>query len=414
MPGTNEQKPSSATQDIMSMEDEHQLYTYSKYPIAIEKGEGAFVYDIDSNRYLDFYGGHAVALTGHCHPKVVHAIQNQAATLIFYSNAVYNSTRAKAAEALVKLTPEGITKVFFCNSGAEANETAIKAARLHTGRTQIIAMKEGFHGRTYGSMSATGIDKYRIFPPLVPGIDFAEFGSLESIKALASQETAAIILEPIQSMAGVRVAAKEYFIALRNLCDELGILLIFDEVQTGMGRTGAPFYSTLIGVTPDIITSAKGIASGVPMGACFLQEKIAAGIKPGQQGSTFGGGPLACAAALATAELLQEQRLPENAAAMGDYLMRKLVSMPHVKDVRGQGLLIGIEFGQDAKPLVKQLLKHQVLVSGSEDPKTIRLLPPLVISQEHADIFLAALKSATDEVFGAKDTVKQSTAGDAQ
>lgn len=394
---------------VKSTEDAFQLKTYAKFNLAVERGEGNYVYDTTGRRYLDFYGGHCVTTTGHCHPRVVAALREQAGKLIFYSNVVYSSIRAAAAKAIVGLAPPGMTQVFFCNSGAEANETAIKAARRHTGRTFVIAMRQGFHGRTYGAMSATGFDKYRAYPPDVPGIHFAEFGDAGSVEALMDQfpgEVAAVILEPIQSMAGVRVAPHEYYRRLRDLCDARGAVLVFDEVQTGFGRTGENFFAQTVGVTPDLITMAKGIASGVPMGAVLFKKEIADRIGNGDHGTTFGGGPLACAAALATAEVLIDEKLAANSREQGDYLMRSLRDrrIPALTEVRGAGLIIGVEFAHEAKKLVPAMLERGVLIGSSEDPRTIRLIPPLTVRRGECDELITALHGAADGLFSHKET----------
>ncbi len=389
---------------IKAMEDAYQLKTYAKHELALEQGEGNYVFDSTGRRYLDFYGGHCVTTTGHCHPRVVAAIRNQAEKLIFYSNVVYSSIRAEAARAIIMLAPEGMTQVFFCNSGTEANETAIKAARKYTGRTTIIAMNDGFHGRTYGSMSATGFAKYRIFPPNLPGIRFADFGKLASVQEQyleAGGDVGAVMLEPIQSMAGVRIAEPAYYRQLREFCDANGVLLVFDEVQTGFARTGANFFAQTIGITPDLITLAKGIASGVPMGAVIFSQAIAEKIGNGEHGSTFGGGPLACAAAKATAEVIAEEHLADNARELGGYLMDTLrkASIPGLVEVRGIGLLIGVEFEGDGKYMVPALLQRGILIGSSEDPHTIRLIPPLTIGRAECDQLVAALGDAATELF---------------
>src|SRR5678816_252629 len=242
---------------VANTEDQFQLATYKKMPIAAERGEGVWIYTTDRHKYLDLYGGHAVAGTGHCHPHVVHALRRQAGELLFYSNLVYSSARARAAEKLVSIAPSNLTKCFFCNSGTEANENAMRMARMATGREKIITFSGGFHGRTADSISATFLGKYReLGKPNVPGHLEAEFGNVESVRALADDDTAAIMLEPIQSMAGVRMAQPEFYVALRRLCDERGIVLIYDEVQTGVGRTGQWFFAGRDGVVPDIVTLA--------------------------------------------------------------------------------------------------------------------------------------------------------------
>src|SRR3981081_73496 len=286
--------------ETISLEDQYQLPTYKKMPIVAERGEGVWIFASNGDRYLDLYGGHAVAGTGHCHPRVVSAIREQSAKLLFYSNLVYSEARARAAEKLVSVAPALLTKAFFCNSGTEANENAMRMARMATGRENIVTFSGGFHGRTADAISATFLGRYReIGKPNVPGHLQAEFGDIESVRALADESVAAIMLEPIQSMAGVRSAAPSFYRALRELCDERGIVLIYDEVQTGVGRTGDWLFAdsdASDGVVPDIVTLAKALGSGVPVGACLVTERIASHIKENDLGTTFGGGRIAMAA----------------------------------------------------------------------------------------------------------------------
>ena len=279
--------------EIKESEEENQVATYAKMNISVEKGKGSWIWTSAGEKYLDLYGGHAVCGTGHAHPHVVEAIKQQADKVLFYSNLVYSEMRARAAEKLVSVAPKSLTKVFFCNSGTEANENAMRMARFATGREKIITFSGGFHGRTADSISATFLGKYReIGKPNVPDHVCAEFGDLESVRSLADKSTAAIMLEPIQSMFGCREAAPEFFRGLREICDEHGIMLVFDEVQTGVGRTGNWFFggsSLADGVEPDIISLAKSLGSGVPVGACLVNEKIAQNIKTNDLGTTFGG-----------------------------------------------------------------------------------------------------------------------------
>jgi len=380
---------------LMRKEDAYQLNTYKKFPLVLVKGKGMYVSDADGTRYLDFYGGHAVALTGHCHPKVIAALKKQLDKLLFYSNVAYSDIRAEAAEALISAAP-GFGKVFFCNSGAEANEAAMRVAKKFTGKKGIIAMKGGFHGRTTGALSATGIGKYRT-GELLSSVSFAEFGSIESVKSLLAPDTAAIILEPIQSMAGVNAAGKGYYKGLRELCDSKGIMLIFDEVQTGFGRTGKMFAAQAFGVAPDIITLAKGIASGVPMGAVLLREKVAKTITYGELGSTFGGSPLACAGLKATIEVIADEKLVENAYAMGMYIKKTFSGMKGLVRVRGEGLLLGLEFGHDVSGIAAALLKENIIVSTSEAKNVLRLLPPLIIGKTHVDTLHRAMEKVLQD-----------------
>src|ERR1044071_9703654 len=274
--------------DIAASEEQFQLATYKKMAVAAERGDGVWIYTSDGEKYLDLYGGHAVAGTGHCHPHVVKALREQSEKLLFYSNLVYSDTRAKAAEKLVALAPAALTKAFFCNSGTEANENAMRMARMYTGREKVVTFTGGFHGRTADSISATFLGKYReIGKPNVPGHLEAEFGNIDSIRELADDTVAAIMLEPIQSMAGVNMAQPDFYRALRTLCDERGIVLIYDEVQTGVGRTGEWFFAGSeagSGVVPDIVTLAKALGSGVPVGACLVRDEVASHIKENDLG----------------------------------------------------------------------------------------------------------------------------------
>src|SRR5213080_1679922 len=277
-------------QEITELEEQFQLATYKKMPVVAERGEGVWIFTSEGHRYLDLYGGHAVAGTGHCHPHVVKAIKNQSDKLLFYSNLVYSEARARAAEKLVSIAPESLTKAFFCNSGTEANENAMRMARMATGREQIISFSGGFHGRTADAISATFLGKYReLGKPNVPGHLRAEFGDIDSVRAVADDSVAAVMLEPIQSMAGVKMAAPSFYRQLRELCDEGGIILFYDEVQTGVGRTGEWFFAGSDagdGVVSDIITVAKALGSGIPVGACVVTERIASHIKENDLGTT--------------------------------------------------------------------------------------------------------------------------------
>jgi acetylornithine aminotransferase/acetylornithine/N-succinyldiaminopimelate aminotransferase len=382
--------------DIAASEEQFQLATYKKMPVAAERGEGVWIYTSDGEKYLDLYGGHAVAGTGHCHPRVVAAIREQSERLLFYSNLVYSETRARAAEKLVSVAPDSLTKAFFCNSGTEANENAMRMARMATGRSNIITFTGGFHGRTADAISATFLGKYReIGKPNVPGHLAAEFGDIESVRAAADDSVAAIMLEPIQSMAGVRTAAPEFFRALRDLCDERGIILIYDEVQTGIGRTGEWFFagSALCDrVVPDIVTLAKALGSGIPVGACLVTDAIAAHIKENDLGTTFGGGMIAMAAVSATLAAIEQDEMLANVRAVESYLRERLREIEQVVRVRGAGFLLGIEFADKAAPIHKALLERMIITGTSSDPNVLRLLPPLCLNREQVDLFVDALQ----------------------
>ena len=384
-------------ESVLSVEDRFQLATYKKMPIAAERGEGVWIYTSDGDKYLDLYGGHAVAGTGHCHPHVVNALRKQAGELLFYSNLVYSGARARAAEKLVSIAPSTLTKAFFCNSGTEANENAMRMARMATGREQIISFSGGFHGRTADSISATFLGKYReLGKPNVPGHLEAEFGNLDSVRELADGNVAAIMLEPIQSMGGVRMAQPEFYRSLRALCDERGIVLIYDEVQTGVGRTGEWFFAGSEaggGVVPDVVTLAKALGSGVPVGACLVNEAIASHIKENDLGTTFGGGMLAMAAVTATLEAIEMDGMLENVRRVEAYLRSRLRELERVVAVHGLGFLLGIEFNDNAAAVHKHLLERKIITGTSSNPKVLRLLPPLCLTEEHVDQFVLATDS---------------------
>src|SRR5918912_3633961 len=386
---------------IKASEDRFQLATYKKMAVAAERGLGVWLYASDGERYLDLYGGHAVAGTGHCHPRVVAAIKAQAEKLLFYSNLVYSDVRARVAERLVSLAPEPISKAFFCNSGTEANENAMRMARMATGREKIITFSGSFHGRTADAISATALGKYReLGKPNVPGHLFAEFGDIESVEKLADETIAAIMLEPIQSMAGVRMADAEFYKRLRELCDARGIILIYDEVQTGVGRTGEWFFSGSAAggrVVPDIITLAKALGSGVPVGACLVNETIASHVKENDLGTTFGGGMLAMAAVLATLEAIEADGMLPNVKAVESSLRGRLSDVPQVKGVRGLGFLLGLQFKEKAAPVHKALLERRIITGTSSDANVLRLLPPLCLKHEEVDLFVDALRAVTSD-----------------
>lgn len=386
---------------IRALEDRFQLATYKKMPIVAERGAGVWLYAADGQKYLDLYGGHAVAGTGHSHPHVVAAIREQSEKLLFYSNLVYSEARARAAEKLISISPALLTKVFFCNSGTEANENAMRMARMTTGSENVISFSASFHGRTADSISASFLGKYReLGKPSVPGHLQAEFGDIDSVRALADESVAAIILEPIQSMAGVRTATPEFFRSLKELCDDRGIILIYDEVQTGVGRTGEWFFAGSKaggGVVPDIITLAKSLGSGIPVGACLVSEKVAAHIKENDLGTTFGGGMIAMAAVTATLEAIEKDGLLENVKRVESHLRDRVTEIPQVKGVRGLGFLLGLEFAENSASIHKGLLERNVITGTSSDPKVLRLLPPLCLTTAEVDLFVDVLKDVLAE-----------------
>jgi len=387
------------TDDAISCEDQFQIPTYSKIPIVLARGEGAYVWDADGSQFLDLYGGHCVTLLGHCPRRVVDAIREQVGRLIFYSNAVYSPVRATAARALAEMTPEGLRHVFFCNSGSEANETALKLARKSTRKSHVIAMQNGFHGRTLGSLAVTSNERYRSpYVDVLAETTFVPFGDSAAIDAVFTErsDVAAVILEPIQSMAGVIDAPNEYYRTLRELCDRHGAALIFDEVQTGVGRTGTFSISEQLGVKPDLITLAKSLGSGIPVGAVLVSDALAATVASGDQGTTFGGGMIAMAAVEATLHTIKDEHLMERAAVVFDHLEARI--SPVVRSIRGRGCLIGLELDSPAAPVRAELLQRGIITGSADDPNVVRLMPPLNIPLDALDDFATALEMSLDAV----------------
>ncbi len=378
--------------NTIKIENKYQLLTYEKFPLVINKGKGCYVWDENGEKYLDFYGGHAVALVGHCHPIIIKAVSKQLKELIFYSNVVYNPQRAIAAKSLIELTKGKFTSVFFCNSGAEANETALKLAKKFTQKDEIISFIGSFHGRTIGSLSVTGFEKYhKEIGSLMPNVKFAKLGDIESVKKLITNNTAAVILEPIQSIAGINEAPSDFYIQLKKLCEEKSIILIFDEVQTGLGRTGKMFYGEHYKITPDIITLAKGIAGGLPAGAVLVSKKILDSVKLNDQGSTFGGGPVICVAITAVLKIIKDYHLTENANKIGNFLIKEINKLPHVIKVNGKGLLLGIELDVAAKKVQYGLLNKKIITGTSSNPQVLRVMPPLIITKNETLLFIKKL-----------------------
>jgi acetylornithine/succinyldiaminopimelate/putrescine aminotransferase len=371
-------------------ERQYELGTYTKYPVALARGAGCRVTDVDEREYLDFYAGHAVALVGHCHPRVVAALQGQAASLMFYSNLCYQPPRGHVAERLVTGAPEGIGKVFFCNSGSEANEAALKMARRYTGKTEIISFTNAFHGRTMAALGATALPGYHLFEPSLPGYRYATFGDLASVEALIGPDTAGVIVEKIQSIGGIQVAEPAFYQGLRALCDAHGLVLIADEVQTGLGRCGgALWFSQQVGMRPDLMTAAKALGGGFPIGATFVSSQIAETIRPNEHGTTFGGGPLAMACVEAVLDVIADEGLIARAALLGQRLSAGLADIPGVTAVRGAGLLLGVDLAEPAGPVVARGWQAGVLVGTSKPTHTVRVIPPLIISESDVDEFLA-------------------------
>jgi len=400
---TSMTSPAAMTRDeLMQLEDRLQLRTYNKLPIVVERAEGSWLWDVDGRRYLDFYGGHCVALLGHAHPRVVRAVTEQSRSILFYSNLVYSPVRARAAKKLMDLAPCEMKQVFFCSTGTEANETALKLARKATGRARVVAMDGDFHGRTMGSLAATSHQKYRdgyekVFPETV----FVPFGDEAALREALRHEAgvAAVIVEPIQSMAGVTTAPASYFQAMRRLCDEAGTMLVFDEVQTGVGRTGTFSISDRYGMRPDMITLAKSLGSGVPVGAVLVNQKIADTVGYGDQGTTFGGGMMAMAAMEATLDALREDGLMERATEIHDRIFDGI--RKYGGTLRGEGCLIGLEASRPVAPILKGLRDEGVIAGGSLDPNVMRLMPPLTATDEEVDFFIDAFARVVEPMLAA-------------
>jgi len=379
---------------------------YWKRPLVIVRGRGATLWDADGRRYIDCTGNYGVAITGHSHPRVVEAIKAQAEELISCHGTFYNEARSEFLGKLMALAPKGLDRAFLSNSGAEAVEFALKLARRSTGRTGIVAMMGAFHGKTMGALSATWNKKYRApFEPLVPGFSHVPFGNIDRAGEAVTDETAAVIAEPIQGESGINVPPADFLPALRDLCDDRGALLIVDEVQTGLGRTGKMFAVEHWGVQPDILCLAKAVASGLPMAVTLAKDEVMSSLGVGEHSSTFGGGPVACAAASATLDVLLEERLPERAARLGRRFMEELDGLGEkyriVRENRGLGLMVGVELRFDILNVILGLLDRGVLILDA-GRNVARFLPPLVIEEGQLDAVVAALDEALGEEEGAR------------
>ena len=364
---------------------------YPLFDIEIVRGNGCYTYDSAGTEYLDLYGGHAVISVGHSHPHYVHAIKEQAAKLVFYSNSVVNSLQQRLADKLGRISGYDDYQLFLINSGAEANENALKLASFHTARRRIISFAKSFHGRT--SLAVEVTDNPRIVSPVNNNgnVTFLPLGDIYAVRAeLGKGDVSAVIIEGIQGVGGIQVPSNEFLQQLREECDKHGTVLILDEIQSGYGRSGRFFAHQWAGIRPDIITVAKGIANGFPMGAVLISPKFTPTY--GMLGTTFGGNHLACAAAIAVLEIFEREGLVENARRVGDHLLGELAKIPQIKEVRGRGLMIGIEMDRPVKELRTRLLKEQHVFTGVSGTNVIRLLPPLVLTMEQADEFLHRFK----------------------
>ncbi len=389
------------TDEIKALNDAHVINTYGERTVALSRGEGMLLWDAEGKEYLDFFAGIAVCNLGHCHPAVTQAICDQAKKLVHVSNLYYIEAQTLLAAALCKHS--FAEKWFFCNGGAEANEAAIKLARRYwekqgTPKPGIVTAQQSFHGRTIATVTATGQPKYHDgFQPLVPGFSYVPYNDLAALEAAITPDVGAVLLEPIQGEGGVRVPDEAYWKQVRQLCDDKNVLLILDEVQTGLGRTGPLFAHQGYGITPDIMTLAKGLGNGVPIGAMGCTDGVATGFDVGSHACTFGGNPLSAAAAVATLSALTAPGFLEAAQEQSTYLFARLAevaaSCDAVVEVRGKGLMVGIEFDQPVAPLVTTLIDSGV-ICGPAGPNVLRFLPPLIVEESHIDRVISLLKAS--------------------
>jgi acetylornithine/LysW-gamma-L-lysine aminotransferase len=382
-------------------EDQYMGNLYQRFPVTIEKGVKAHVWDVDGKEYIDCMGGYGVALVGHQNQRVNNAIKEQIDKIITVHSSLYNKTREEFLKTLIRLTPKGLTQVHLNNSGAEAIEAAMKFARKFTGKKGMVAMKGSYHGKSFGALSLTFNPKYRkAFAPLVEKVSFASYGDIESLRSVIDDDTAFVILEPIQGESGIIVAPDGFLQEVRKLCDEKGILLIFDEIQAGLGRTGRLWACDHWNTVPDILCLAKGIAGGVPMGATVVRPDILDSMGKGEHSSTFGGNPISCAAGTAALKALTEDGLIENSEKMGKMFREGLEKLKEkhniIREIRGKGLMIGIEMKFEVRDILMGLIKEGVLMLYS-GRNILRILPPLVISEEDVTKVLHALDSVLSE-----------------
>jgi len=382
-------------------EDQFMGNLYQRFPVTIEKGEGAHVWDVEGKEYIDCMGGYGVALVGHKNKRVNDAIREQIEKIITVHSSLYNKTREEFLALLIELAPKGLTQVHLNNSGAEAIEAAMKFARKFTGKKGMVAMKGSYHGKSFGALSLTFSPKYRKpFAPLIEKVSFASYGDIESLHSVIDEDTALIILEPIQGESGIIVAPEGFLQEVRKICDEKGIVLIFDEIQAGLGRTGRLWACDHWNTAPDILCLAKGIAGGVPMGATLVRPDILASMSKGEHSSTFGGNPISCAAGIAALKAITEDGLIENSEKMGKLFREGLEKLKEkhsmIREVRGKGLMIGIEMKFEVKDILMELIKKGVLMLYS-GRNILRILPPLVISEDDVTKVLHALDSVLTE-----------------
>jgi acetylornithine/LysW-gamma-L-lysine aminotransferase len=392
---------------IFEMDQAHMAPLFWKRPIAIERGHGAYLYDTEGKEYLDFMSNYGVAITGHSHPHVVKAIQEQAEKLISCHSSFYNDTRSQFIEKLAEMAPKHLSRYYFSNSGTESVESALKFARKASGKKGFIAMMNCFHGKTMGSLSLTWNKKYRVpFMPLLEDVSHVPFGKADRLATAITDDTAAVILEPIQGESGINVPPEGYLKEVRDICSDKDVLLILDEIQTGTGRTGKFLAAEHSGVEADIVCLSKAMASGFPLGATLCTEEVASKLKLGEHSSTFGGNPLACSAGKATLEVISDENLMGNANEVGNYLLKelqKLTDYSIVREVRGKGLMLAIELRFDILNVMMRCMEKGLLVLDA-GRNVVRLLPPLIISDEEADRVVETLL----DVIGEEDAARKS------
>jgi len=390
------------TKKVEALYNKYVMHTYKRVPLCLEKARGAIAWDIDGNKYLDFFPGWAVSGIGHCHPLVAKAVAKQASKLMHVSNNYYSELQALVAKAIIENSFPG--KVFFANSGAEANEAAVKLARKYghdKGRYEVITMTKSFHGRTIAMITATGQDKVKVgFEPLPAGFVHVPFNDIEAVKRAVNEKTIAVMLEPIQCEGGINIPSVEYMKALRALCDEKNLILIFDEVQTGMGRAGKMFAYQVFGIEPDVMTLAKALGGGLPIGVCVARGKFAEVLTPGTHASTFGGSPIVCSAALAVFEAIKKEKLLANTNRMAVYLRKKLEGLKSkygfIKEVRNVGLIFGVELSIKGEDIYKNCLKKGFLINCTQDT-VLRIMPPMTVTKQEIDKAIAILDKVLAE-----------------
>jgi acetylornithine/LysW-gamma-L-lysine aminotransferase len=392
--------------EIIQNEQTMMPKVYAKRPLMLVRGKGALVWDDKGRQFIDCTSSYGVSFLGHCHPAIVEAITRQAERLIACHGSFYNDIRSELVRKIVETSPKGLDKVFLSNSGAEAVESALKFARRSSGKPEIIAMMGSFHGKTMGALSATWDKKYREpFEPLIPGFGHVPYGNSEKLRQVVTEKTAAIIVEPIQGEGGVRLPPAHYLTELREVCDDRNILLIFDEVQTGFGRTGRLFASEHWGVVPDIVCLGKAVAGGLPMGITIAKSEIVSTLKVGEHSSTFGGGPLVCAACKASFDLMTQERLWQRAAILGEQIRQGLERLQSnsniIRDVRGLGLMLGVEFKFDVFGIITECMNEGVLVLNA-GRNVVRLLPPAVIAPDEIDRTVNVLGKVVEREEGAR------------